>query len=102
MNYDSTTPLPLNPFAFQANVFFPFTVYLRVVAAVDGRRDTMLIDLAKKARFIEYELVNSGWNIARPVAFKPRFGDRSALITITGFIERPTTQDPNVPATTPV
>lgn len=90
----------LNP---NTTSFVPFRAYLREVPVEGGgRRWTQIRDLQKTAHIIETELVAAGWNIARPVAFKPQFGNKTAEIVLNGFVGRPDADYPVEAQTTTV
>lgn len=91
---------PYNP---NDEEFIPFKVVYRAVPARDGRRWTAIRDLQKMAEFIEYDLIQAGFNIATPVRFIPQFGGKSARVEITGFTKKLTTeQHPDIQPTTSV
>ncbi len=88
MAYDTNSTQPQTNSA-PMNTQIPFTAYLRVVPADgDGRRMVKVRDQQLTAKLIEDDLVDAGWNIATPVAFKPQFGAKQAEIIVEGFFER--------------
>lgn len=76
---------PLSTRHPNSTIEIPFKVFLRFVPNTDGRRFTKIRDMEKIAAIIEDELLDSGMNLATPVAFTLQFGQHTGRFTVVGF-----------------
>lgn len=85
----STSPSQPAPTAARDSIHIPFVVQSRIIPDLaTGKRWSLYRNLEKLALRVETKLKNAGFNIATPVAFTPQFGDRTARLTIVGFVEK--------------
>ncbi|MDP1712411.1 MAG: hypothetical protein Q8K86_08140, partial [Candidatus Nanopelagicaceae bacterium] len=77
--------------------FVPFKVFARILP-LEGRRLEVIRDCERIANQVESDLqaISAGSAadptvvIATPVAFTPQFGNKTARLTVVGFINDPT------------